>query len=356
MNTRMKQRGLTLIELMLAMTLGLLLLIGIASLFLQSNRSSRQNDLIAGMQDQGRFALATLSRDLMMAGYWGGIYSASGVSVDAALATALPPTADCGPDTSTSWAFRTSPNPPLPRLEFRNQNSATTVAATWRCIGNPLSGTDMVSIRHVSGNPTGAMLSSDTSVTLRPHHYYLQTNGTIGTLMRWGSASYAAPGSVNSPLTPPMSFYKYVPSIYFVRDHAHTVGDGVPALCRKLLCPSGYAAGSGSESASCVGSGSATGIYSECIADGVEDMQVIWGLDTDIDGVPDRYTSTPSATEMASKVVVAQISLLLRSRQTDGSYTDKKTYLLGDKTGYSPNDHYYRRVFSTTVQLRNPVN
>ena len=74
-----RQHGFSLIELMVAVTLGLLLLAGLGTLFLGTSRSYRENDLIAGMQDQARFAMATLSRDLSMAGYWGGMMGSDGI-------------------------------------------------------------------------------------------------------------------------------------------------------------------------------------------------------------------------------------------------------------------------------------
>ena len=59
--------GFTLIELLVATTLGLLLLAGIGTLFVSTSRSYRENERIAGMQDQARFAMSTLSRDLASA-------------------------------------------------------------------------------------------------------------------------------------------------------------------------------------------------------------------------------------------------------------------------------------------------
>lgn len=76
------QRGLTLVELMISLTLGLVLLAGIGTLFVYTNRSNRQNEMLASMQDQARFALSTLSRDLSMAGYWGGMGQVNEIQPD----------------------------------------------------------------------------------------------------------------------------------------------------------------------------------------------------------------------------------------------------------------------------------
>ncbi|WP_428310077.1 PilW family protein [Hydrocarboniphaga sp.] len=376
-----RQAGLTLVELMISLTLGLILVVGIGSLFVYTNRSNRQNELISGMQDQARFALATLSRDITMAGYWGGIASAATITPNtndtdatndsSTASAALTGANDCGADATTRWAFELTrklvttdaagisqtllwPS----RVEFRNQSVSGAPSALWKCIGNYKTGTDVVALRRVAGQLTGSMASGDTQVKLRAYNYYLQTNGVVGTLMRWGSADTAAPIGTEAPLSAPMSFYRYVPRIYYVRNYSRTSGDGIPTLCRKELCSSGYAAGADSESGSCGAAGStasASGFYAECLAEGVEDLQIVWGI-ANADGSGFRYTSTPSAQEVATNAQTAQIFLRMRSVRSDAAYTDTKTYTAGDAAAYtaSGNDtHYYRRLYSTTVYLRN---
>lgn len=364
------QRGFSLIEMMVSATLGLLLLAGIGTLFVSTSRSYRENELIAGMQDQARFALSTLARDLAMAGYWGGLLGTANVvpnlgdaatTNDSTSATlALTPARDCGP-TGTAWSFALDTP-----LQFHNHIDSGT---PWPCIGHQRAGTDAVAIRRVSGQATGEMLLGDSQVRLRPHHFYLQTNATVGTLMRWGVAALDAPDAGDDPSSAPMSFYRYFPRIYFIRDFSLTPGDGVPTLCRKELCPTDYSAGADAELASCGegGGGAGTpGYYSECIAEGVEDLQIVWGLDTNNDHVVDRYTAAPDLdqTRLARS---AQIHLLVRSRRGNPQYTDSKTYRLADQSAFTPSTvadaagtppdrrtrHFYRRAYSTTVQLRN---
>lgn len=89
-----RQSGLSLIELMVAMLLGLLLTGGIISVFLSTSGDSRQQALQATLQEDGRFALSRLSEDLSMgnAQYCasvGGasVATASGLKMDAYLRT-----------------------------------------------------------------------------------------------------------------------------------------------------------------------------------------------------------------------------------------------------------------------------
>jgi prepilin-type N-terminal cleavage/methylation domain-containing protein len=377
------QAGLTLVELMVSLTLGLILLAGVGTLFLYTSRSNKQNEMLSSMQDQARFALSTLSRDLMMAGYWGGMASAENIipntsNPGSSGGTALTPAIDCGPNATTSLALKftntttttlangTTVNEVWPnRIEFWSQASGIT--NQWRCVGGYRTGTDALAIRHVAGRATASISNSATQVTLRPYNFYLMTNGIAATLMRNTEVTARDLSSITeSPSSGARSFYRYVLRIYYVRDYARTAGDNTPSLCRKELCPSGLS-GSG-ESATCTGSGAATGFYTECLAEGVEDLQIIWGIASNGGDVADHYTSTPSAREVAEKATTAQIFLRVRSLSSDTSYTDDKTYTV-DGVSYSPASetyaqgtaesekakHFYRRIYSTTVKLRNPA-
>lgn len=372
-----QQRGLTLVELMISLTLGLVLLAGIGTLFVYTNRSNRQNEMLASMQDQARFALSTLSRDLSMAGYWGGMgriedvmpdYDAT-VFNDTTASSALTAALDCGATATDNWALRLKIKDGgvarSNRIEFRNHKETSAITAKWRCVGGYRSGTDAFAIRRTAGQVSLTQSASASQVNGTPYGFYLMTNGVTGALVRWpntatvsGSNDAFTTGIVPA-ISPPRSFSRLLPRIYYVRDYARTSGDNTPSLCRKELCASGYS-GSG-ETATCSGSGSSLGFYTECLAEGVEDLQVTWGLDTNGDGVPDRYVDTPpDAKSIAVNAVTAQIALRMRSSTADGSYSDDKTYKIGDADAYVPASdsdstakRYYRRVYSTTVYLRN---
>jgi type IV pilus assembly protein PilW len=92
---------------------------------------------------------------------------------------------------------------------------------------------------------------------------------------------------------------------------------------------------------------------SRCLVEGVEDMQLEFGIDTDSDGAPNRFLAHPSVAQL-SQVVSARIFLLLRSIHPIPGYGEGKTYRLGSKV-VSHDDNYLRRVFSTSVRVRNVV-
>ncbi len=335
----LSQRGFTLIELLISALLGVLLLGALISLFLQSRQSFRQNDQIIGMQDQARFALQTLSRDLTAAGFWGGLASSSDITL-AASVDELTPANDCGPNTSTPWARNVAS-----RVEFLNNVAAADVAAAHHCIDSSrvVEGSDLLATRRVATVPTAEMDATDTDVTLRKNHFYLQSNGVVGTLFRLTGGSVYTPAPPNVPLLPPMAFYRYYPRIYYVRDYAFDPGDGLPALCRIELQPETSPTDSTPRMAE------------ECVAVGIENLQLTWGIDTDEDLTAERYLSAPSAAQLANALVV-RIQLLVRSSEPDGSYVNRKTYTLGDRSisfTAADNDHFLRRIYTTTVKLRN---
>ncbi len=68
--TGTRQTGLTLLELMIALSLGLLLVAGIGTIYVGSNRTYRVQEQNARIQESGRYALEVIGRSLRQAGFW----------------------------------------------------------------------------------------------------------------------------------------------------------------------------------------------------------------------------------------------------------------------------------------------
>lgn len=64
------QLGLTLVELMIAMTLGLLVLLAISSIYIGSRQTFRLQDDNARLQETGRYALEVMGRSIRQGGFW----------------------------------------------------------------------------------------------------------------------------------------------------------------------------------------------------------------------------------------------------------------------------------------------
>ncbi len=79
------QRGLSLVELMIAITLGLILMTGVTQLFISSKETYQSQQASSRVQETGRLAMEMLGRDIRMAGYTG--FRGRNVGVDNRLPT-----------------------------------------------------------------------------------------------------------------------------------------------------------------------------------------------------------------------------------------------------------------------------
>lgn len=332
--TRQASRGFTLVELMVAMVLGLMLTAAVASLFIANQRNYRRNNLVAEMQDNARFAIQALADDLAMAGFLGGIQQPGQVEVlDASMPAVL--AGDCGPglDGMGGWAFDTN------ALGFVNDATGASVTATFGCLstGNLVDGNDVLAV-HFASAFAGGRNDNGSSPSLQANTFYLRSNRTTGQLFYSGSGAVDA-ANAQSPLW----YYRYTSHLYFVSPwNECEPGDDsepVPTLCRARI-----------------DHGDARpDVELEPVAEGVEKLEIVFGIDTDGDGVANLYRRAPNKAQLA-RAVTARITLLMRSVKPDDSYRNQKTYdlvLYDASTGYTPNDHHYRRVLQTTVILRN---
>lgn len=65
------QQGVSLVELMIAMVIGLILMLGVIQIFAASQTASRLSEGVSRTQENARFALDFLERDIRMAGHMG---------------------------------------------------------------------------------------------------------------------------------------------------------------------------------------------------------------------------------------------------------------------------------------------
>ena len=327
-----RQRGLTIVELMIALTLGLMVTSVVLSMYLNTSRSHTQNERYAWMQENARYALKALTDDITMVDFWGRI-----ISTDTISTTLAPAAGDCAVDIAVFDATTA--------LLVNNYHASPAVEHFTPCAAlsaNRLPGTDVIALKRVEGSWTSSTFvdvndfdgDADTTETLtvgtgdlENGEVYLRSNGTIGAFV-----SDAAPGN---PPALGESDWRYTPRIYFVRDYYRVAGDGVPSLCRMQLLGLGLG-------------------NTQCIAEGVEDLHVQFGIDLDADGVANQYTSEPTAAQLEN-AVSARMYLLMRSTEPVAYYIDDNSYTLGDVIVAPPNDGYYRAVYSTTVVLRNTV-
>jgi type IV pilus assembly protein PilW len=312
------QRGMSLAEIMIGLLLSMLIMSAMGSLFIQSKRSYDQDEQIARMQEDARFALTELVRDITLAGFWATMLDGESVTLDASLSTAT----DCGPAAwagADEWLYTV-----VPAVEQVDNATGAMANAAFSCItaAEFQEGTDVFAIKKLEGAETDV-------ADLTTGDVYLETNGTIGILFEHDPV----PGT-----TAPVSYWNYLPMIYYIRNYSVTAGDGVPTLCRKVIVTD-----------------PTPDITTECLAEGIEDMQIEFGVDTDGDGIANQYKADPTAAEMTD-VTAVRVYLLVRSTDADFTYENDKTYTLSNAPVYAPGDNFYRRTFTTTILMRNPAN
>lgn len=341
----LSQSGISLVELMIAMVLGLMVSGALLAIFVNTNRNFRQDESIGRMQENARYAMRIMAQDLSMVGFWGPLFDYSGVNAAIRDCTTSPDSSnaakcggffagsklsmdtadDCVPGTASvsQWAYDLATT-----VEVVKEATATLAQSTYTCLveDDVIEPTDLLVIKRLEGAP----LAADRADAGDNGNVFMRTNGDAGMLLEYDSSVAVAGG---------LEDWRYLIHLYYVQDHFVVDSDAIPTLYRMTLDGNGMELEDGG------------------VAPGIEYFHVTFGIDGDNDGVPETYLSQPTSAQMQA-AVTAKLYVLARSIDPDYSYTNDKTYQLGDVTkdfSGAP-DNFYRRVFTTTVQLRNNVN
>jgi type IV pilus assembly protein PilW len=353
------EAGLSLVELMVALTLSLVLLAGVTTAALNAKQSD--NELIrAGEQlENGRYALETMKNDLQHAGFFGELYRLPAVP-------AVPPSPCTTNPTELASAL------PLAIQGYDDANGLLP------CISNAVAKTDLLVVRRADtrGIPLDAPIDDDDGDGDRDDldfgRLYLQTRSDRYVLA-YCTADSACTGVANcgGPLcadklpgsrtrtvaggkTEVFSLTRsdgitlaelrpYRVHVYYLRPWSGHTGDGIPALVRLELADGG----------------SSPKLTSMPLVEGIERMAFQYGVDLDNppDGSPDAYTAVPADTGEWSRVVAVRVNLLVRSLDQSLHYTGSGSFDLGEGEVVLPGSagRYRRHVFGTGVWLGNPA-
>ena len=317
-------KGFTLVELLVAMLLGITLSVGMVTAYLGTKQSAVYQDQLARMQENGRLAVWLLSREVVMASFFGGLMAPQTV-------TSATEMTECG---ATKWILNTA----LPLDHVDNHERGTTPVATGAGVLDCLhgdqikEGTDLLLVQRTAAEPSLSHGSPAKRLGVsRVKSWYLRVQD--GAPAGWERHAPAGLRDVAASY-PEANYWKGLSRIFYVRTFSHPDDKqaDMPTLCVETI------AGNAMES--------------RCLVEGIEDLQFEFGIDSNGDGVPDRYLEAPSQSQIRTAVTV-RIHLLVRSIVTIPGWVDKKTYLLGRKYLTGRRDRYIRRVLSTTVLLRN---
>src|ERR1044072_4956455 len=126
----MRQRGFSVVELMVAMAISLFLLGGVISIFVSSKSSYESNERLSRIQESGRFALNSIMTDLRGSGFAGCAGQPTHLSTSLNNATTL------------QWDFLGGPV-----TGFQATGTNTWAPAMDASIPSPLSGSDVLVVR-----------------------------------------------------------------------------------------------------------------------------------------------------------------------------------------------------------------
>jgi type IV pilus assembly protein PilW len=351
-----KQKGLTLIELMIAMVIGLLLLGGTISMFISNKRVYREQENMGRLQENARFAIELLIHDIRMAGYTGCNDNASDVTNHV----------NGGGSTSI--------------FDFSNAVEGSEDGGNWlpsgstEVIGSMVSGTDGISIRYLEDTgldvippymvTTSSALHTAVDSGLVPGEivgvadcnsadvFQISNSNPSGSGTVDHNTGTGTPGNATKPLDK-----RYLGDATIVRfvSRRYYIGTGAwggPSLFRNHFAQDKDDSDSDGDTTEVIQ-------HSEELIEGVENMQILYGEDTTGDKVADTYVRADSITDWTN-IVSVRISLLMRTIKSNpqiGEDTATHQMLGGDFGGGATigpvNDFNRRRVFTATVQIRN---
>ena len=342
---KFRSRGFGLVELMISITLGLVLSTAVIQVFLASNSSSQLQESLAQVQENARFAMRIIGQEARMSGYMGctsiGTISVSNNAVPGSAVNFSPATVFVGQDNLT------------------NGNALGAVI-----------GTDSMQIKKASEEfiridssviPTATALPvNDNSLGIVAGDYVMVsdclnadifrvTNTPLATTkgkteLRHASGATNSRGSLGKIYGPDAEIFAFETINYFVRDTGRDTAAGSPIYA---LFVQQIVAGSG-------------GVMSAAteLLEGVEDMQLSYGVDTNNDRNVDEYRSGATVADWAA-VLSVKIALQMVGSENNvvGKTGSANAQSVVDVNGnvIANNDGRLRQVFTNVFAIRNKL-
>lgn len=302
-----RQRGLTIVEILVALLVSLILIAGVIQIFVGTRQTYRFQDALARVQENGRFAVETISRDLRLAGFVG-----------------------C----TTLISVTPNPVPPLV-IDYSRDTYISDVPPAG--LGEA-PGTDVVTLRMLEPGTMRLsvdMLNTGDSLTIPANFQGLAPGDVVGVadcnnvdLFTVNAVAGAGPVTITPNDVLRVAYVtgaeltRYREVTYYVAPGA----SGGLALWRRD-----------------------DGVDTELV-DGVEDLWMRYGEDLDNDGAPDAYVAAAAVLDW-SRVRAVRFSLLLASAEDNVTGGPQPVDFRG--AALVPADSRYRQVLTSTVGLRN---
>lgn len=327
-----KSSGFSLVELMIAMTIGLILLGGIGYVYLGSRQTFRTQDDFSRIQENVRYALETVGVDVRMAGYAGCVNLAA---INPAVPISVGVIANNPPEVGIGDALRGYDG------------------AVWAAPGSePADWVDGTGVLHIiRAAEAGATLTgnltptnANVQITGNPYNFVagealLVSNCATADLFRattvsgGGTVTIAhSQGAGNNTQNFTINQYKNGAEVFRVVSTTYYIATntaGNPALYRR---PEGGAA--------------------EELVENVENIAMRFGIDTDNDFVVNSYVSAGAVTDWR-QVMTARLSMVFRSNSNNIATQVQPYVVEGSTVTPATTDRRLRQVATATFGLRN---
>lgn len=309
---RRTDAGFSLIELMVALALGVVILLAVSEVFISNSRTRTEIENTSRQIENGRYAMQLLENELINAGFFG---ESQGAEFPETTPPACPVTAS---------DVRDAMGVPV----YGQNNVASGSEPT--CLSGYKGGGDYLAIRRSSTcsvDDAGGDCDG-----FNDNHYHIQVSAcqsdnlgeiTLGvTSTSMTAMTRTCVASENAPV------YRLLSRLYYVND------DDV-LVRAELQSPT-----------------ASTPYAIMPLVDGIERLHFEYGLDNTGDGEVDTFEASPEDDEWED-VVAVRIWLLARNQVITQGYTDERSYVLGSESAYTPNDGYKRQLYTSTVRMNN---
>ena len=323
--------GFSLIELMISITIGLILIAGMATLISNNGAHRAELEKSSRQIENGRYAMQLLASDLRHAGYYGEFYEFG--SVPAAL-----------PNPCSTVLTEINAATPLAIQGYDAPSTVPSPLSTCLSDANHVPGTDILVVRRAATVVAGSLM---------PGRVYIQTRSD-STIVNDGSATAATWALMKKDGTTKADIRQFVVHVYFISPCAVPTGGGtsctgtsddggnpIPTLKRLELTDN-------------------AGVRSMQIVpmvEGIENLQIDYGTDSIGTGTANSFVMSPADTTAWSNVVAAQVQLVARNVEPTTGFTDTKSYNMGLDGSYTPASavrKYKRHAYTQLVRLENP--
>jgi len=315
-------RGATLIEVLVSLTIGLIITAALAGLVVASNGARIEFERNADTIENGRYAVSVLQKELSQAGFYDLLLTPTGTSNDACSVSV------------TDWASSLA-------VHVMGWNNADAAPA---CLPGRKAGTDAIFIQRASSCAVSA--ADGTGLSGCPDEKPLSSSQVYMQVSECADESLAAP-FVLAKGDSGDAVFKLARKSCLVTDRM-----SLRRLIRRVFYVNGL------DQLSYVDvtlGGVATPVL---LAEGIEQVQFSYALDTNLDGSPDSFVASPTAADWPN-VVGVKIWVLARSASEGPKMSDSadSVFVMDDTTvnidGATP--QFRRRLYESYIAFVTPA-